>query len=83
MAGNPEKEAGLRIKPDGTMECWNIGYQRRKECSIWLRSASLEDRSAEARGKEFLAFSLKSAGGGRSCNLFRGNAAMNDFSGGL
>jgi len=53
-------------------ECWNIGYQKRRKCSFWLKSASLEDRFAEARGKEFLAFSLKSAAGGRSSNLFQG-----------
>jgi len=55
------------------MECWNIGYQKLKKWSFWFRSASLEDRFAEARGKEFLAFSLKSAAGGRSSNLFQGN----------
>jgi hypothetical protein len=33
----------------------------------------VQDRFAEARGKEFLAFSLKSAGGGRSSNLLQGN----------
>jgi len=32
----------------------------------------VKERFAEARGKEFLAFSLKSAGGGRSSNLFQG-----------
>jgi hypothetical protein len=35
----------------------------------------VQDRFAEARGKEFLAFSLKSAGGGRSSNLFQGNTS--------
>jgi len=32
-----------------------------------------KDRFAEAQGKEFLTFSLKSAGGGRSSNLYQGN----------
>jgi hypothetical protein len=63
----------LRVKPYGTMECWNIGYQELRKWSFRFRSASLEDLYAEARGKEFLAFSLKSAGGGRSSNLFQGD----------
>ncbi len=32
----------------------------------------LRDEGPEARGKELLAFSLKSTGGGRSSNLFPG-----------
>jgi len=58
------------------MESWNIGYQKRREWSFWFRSAPLEDRFAEARGKEFLAFSLNSAAGGRSSNLFQGNTYL-------
>ena len=49
------------------------GYQNRRKRYFWLRSASLEDHFAEAQGKIFLAFSLKSAAGGRSSNLYQGN----------
>jgi hypothetical protein len=80
---NSEKELGARVKPYGTMECWNIGCPKRRKCSFWFRSASLEDRFAEARGKGFLAFSLKSAAGGRSSNFFQGRTARSDFSGDL
>ncbi len=54
-------------------ECWIIGYQKRRKCCFWFRSAPLEDRFAEARGEELLAFSLNSAAGGCSSNLFQGN----------
>ena len=57
---------------DGMKESWTSGYQKRRKCSFWLKSASLVDRFAEARGKEFLASSLKSAAGGRSSNLVQG-----------
>jgi hypothetical protein len=43
----------------------------------------VQERFAEARAKEFLTFSLKSAAGGRSSNLYQGNAARSDFFGGL
>ena len=43
----------------------------------------VQERFAEAGSKEFLAFNLKSAAGGRSSNLYQGNVARSDFSGGL
>ncbi len=46
--------------------------------ALWSRFAAtprgkLEDHFTEAKGKIFLAFSLKSAAGGRSSNLYQGN----------
>ncbi len=68
MPGISEKELGLRAKPygnDGMLEYWVSKAEK-----VVL---SVQDRFAEARGKEFLGFSLKSAPGGRSSNLFQGN----------
>jgi hypothetical protein len=59
----------------GLLEDWNNGilFIKSKKHHFWFRSASLEDRFAEARGKGFLAFSLKCAASGRSSNLYQGN----------
>jgi hypothetical protein len=52
------------------MERWNLGI-----LGIKSRESDplVQERFAEARGKEFLAFSLKSAAGGRSSTLFQGD----------
>jgi len=55
------------------MERWNVGM-----LEYWVSKAEkvvllVQERFAEARGKEFLAFSLKSAAGGRSSTLFQGD----------
>jgi hypothetical protein len=72
------------------MERWNVGILGIKNgesvpfgsgaLALWSRLAAtprgkLEDRFAEARGKEFLAFSLKFAAGGRSSNLYQDNTS--------
>jgi hypothetical protein len=54
------------------MERWDEGM-----LEYWVSKAEqvfllVNERFAEARGKEALAFSLKSAAGGRSSNLFQG-----------
>jgi hypothetical protein len=73
----------MPIKAHGTMGRRNVGILGIKSGesapfgsgALRLRIAEfiLRDEGPEARGKEFLAFSLKSAGGGRSSNLFQGN----------
>jgi hypothetical protein len=63
------------------MERWNLGILgiKTKKHYSCPRSTPFEDRFAKARGKELLAFSLKSAGSGRSSNLYQGNAARSEF----
>jgi len=70
------------------MECWNIGLVGIKNgksvtsgsgaLALWSRLAAtprgeLEDHFTEAQGRVLLAFSLKSAAGGRSSNLNQDN----------
>jgi len=54
------------------MEYW---VSKTKKHYFWFRIAEfiLRNEGLEARGKGFLAFSLKSAAGGRSSNLYQGN----------
>ena len=66
--GRPVGIVGLWI--GGMMEYW---VSKTKKRYFWFRNASLEDHFAEAQGKIFLAFSLKSGAGGRSSNLYQGN----------
>jgi hypothetical protein len=51
------------------MEWWIIGIVRIKGGKAVLL---VQARFAEAQGKVFLAFSLKSAAGGHSSNLYQG-----------
>jgi hypothetical protein len=62
----------MRIKIGKSVTCGSGAL------ALWSRLAAtprgkLEDHFGEAQGKIFLAFSLKSAAGGRSSNLYQGN----------
>jgi len=49
------------------LEDWNNGVIKNEKALLLV-----QERFAEARGKGLLAFSLKSAAGGRSSNLYQG-----------
>ena len=50
-----------------------VGFPPLHGASLRIAEFILRNEGPEARGKGFLAFSLKSAAGGRSSNLYQGN----------